>query len=103
MSIDKIFIPGFYVKEQETQYGTFIKLDIDIQELNDFAITHAATSGNGKKKLYIDIMTSQASGKKYACLNTWKPDPGKRKAPAEEDKPLVESKAEEFDDDDIPF
>ena len=66
--------------------------------LDEFAREYGQKSEtNGKVYVNIDLMKSRDSNKSYMKLNTWKP---KAK---EEDKPLIKSKDEAFEEDDIPF
>lgn len=95
---DSIFIVGMFVTDKETEYGTFQKISVDMQKFNEFAREHGQKSEtNGKLYVNIDLMKSRDGNKSYMKLNTWKP---KSK---EEDKQLINSKDEAFEEDDIPF
>lgn len=96
---DKTFIEGMWVEDKETQYGIFQKITIKVDNFKKFMDEHATINSVGDLQMKIDLMEAK-SGKKYAYLNTFKSDKGAEKV---EDKPLVESKAETFEEDDIPF
>ena len=96
---DKTFIDGMWVEDKETQYGVFQKITIKVDNFMKFMDEHATINSVGDLQMKIDLMEAK-SGKKYAYLNTFKSE---KSAPKEEDKPLIKSKDEAFEEDDIPF
>ena len=109
---DKVFIDGMFVKGITTQYGEIIKQSIEMESFIAFARQHAKKSEkDGKFYLNIDINESQ-SGKKYASLDTWQPDPNYKKpeqpqSQAQQDAQGQVQQAPDFNVDDleseIPF
>ena len=82
---DKVFAKGLYVKPPTDNAPDFVKFGLSIkrQEVMDWL--------RGQSDEWINLQVKEAkSGKWYAEVNTWKPEPNK-------------SRFDESLDEDIPF
>ena len=87
---DKVFAEGMIVKTITTKYGELDKISIKVEEFKEFLDKY---DNNGWVNL--NIKTSQWSGKKYAELDTWKPDG--------ESTPSKKETSDDISVEDIPF
>jgi hypothetical protein len=89
---DKVFAKGLYVKPPKDNAPDFVKFGLSIkrQEVMDWL--------QGESDDWINLQVKEAkSGKWYAEVDTWKPDPNKSR-PAQPQPDAFESL-----DEDIPF
>jgi hypothetical protein len=89
---DKVFAKGLYVKPPKDNAPDFVKFGLSIkrQEVMDWL--------QGESDDWINLQVKEAkSGKWYAEVDTWKPDPSKSR-PAQPQPDAFESL-----DEDIPF
>ena len=90
---DKVFAQGLYVKPPKENSPDFVKFGLSIkrQEVMDWL--------QGHSEEWINLQVKEAkSGKWYAEVDTWKPDPN-RARPAQP----AQSNPFESLDEDIPF
>ena len=90
---DKVFAQGLYVKPPSDKAPDFVKFGLSIkrQEVMDWL--------QGQSEEWINLQVKEAkSGKWYAEVDTWKPDPNRA-------QPAQPAQSNPFDslDEDIPF
>ena len=93
---DKVFAQGLYVKPPKENSPDFVKFGLSIKRQEVMAWLQ------GQSEEWINLQVKEAkSGKWYAEVDTWKPDPN-RARPSQPAQPAVSNPFESLDED-IPF
>lgn len=89
MSEEKKFVDGLFVKEKTLKYGPITELSFKVEEFTQWMKEYV----NDKGYVNVTIKKAKESGKPYAELNDWKPEPKDDASP----RPTFE------EPDDLPF